>query len=172
MSESKFDENAGKDNSEVSSESTVFPEEIQTIIEDADIPQEKKYSIIKAFFQVTSIKQSSTFRGPIPPPEVLKGYNDIIENGAERILTMAEKQSTHRMQLENHAIREELKQSRLGQVFGFILGIVGFGLATFLALYGHETIAGIFGTTTIIGLVTVFVLGKKSQHNDLEEKQN
>ena len=83
---------------------------------------------------------------------------------------MAEKQSNHRMQLENYAVKEELKQSRLGQIFGFILGLVGFGLATTLAMFGHEAIAGIFGTTTILGLVTVFVLGKKAQHKDLSDK--
>ena len=118
-----------------------------------------------------SIRKASTFNGPIPPPELLQGYNEVVQNGADRIVTMAEKQSHHRMQLENHAIREELKQSRLGQVYGFILGIVGLGLATILAILDHEAIAGIFGTTTIIGLVTVFVLGKKSQRNDLEQKE-
>jgi hypothetical protein len=30
-----------------------------------------------------------------------------------------------------------------------------------LAVSGHEMIAEFFGTTTIVGLVTVFVLGKK-----------
>jgi len=95
----------------------------------------------------------------------------VVKDGALRIITMAEKQSDHRIQLENHAIKEELKQSRLGQFFGFILGLVGMGLATILALYGHETIAGIFGTTTIIGLVTVFVIGKKIQQKDLSGKK-
>ena len=75
------------------------------------------------------------------------------------------------MELESHAIQEELRQSGRGQVFGFILGIVGLALATALALSGHETIAGIFGTTTILGLVTVFVIGKKSQQKDLKEKE-
>ncbi|MDN4164742.1 DUF2335 domain-containing protein [Cytophagales bacterium LB-30] len=113
---------------------------------------------------------ASSFSGPIPPPELLKGYNEVVKDGAERILQMAEKQSNHRIQLENHAVREELKQSRLGQIFGFTLGLIGMLLASALAFYGHETIAGIFGTTTIIGLVTVFVIGKKSQQNELSEK--
>jgi len=70
------------------------------------------------------------------------------------------------MQLEDHAIREELEQSRRGQNFGFALGGVSLILATILALMGQETIAGIFGTTTIVGLVTVFVVGKKSQKKE------
>lgn len=79
---------------------------------------------------------------------------------------MTEKQSAHRMQFEDHAIREELKQSRRWQNFGFALGGLGFILATILALMGQETIAGIFGTTTIVGLVTVFVVGKRAQKKE------
>lgn len=105
-------------------------------------------------------------KGPLPPPEILKGYNQVVENGAERIVARAEKQSEHRMQLENHAIKEELKQSGRGQIFGFILGVLGLLLATLLAILGHELIAGIFGTTTIVGLVTVFVVGKKTQSKE------
>lgn len=148
----------------------IFPEEFKSIISDSEIPKEKKQTILKAILGV-SLHKSSAFSGPIPPPEILKGYGEAINNGAERIVTMAEKQSDHRIQLEDHAIREELKQSRLGQTFGFILGLVGMGLATTLAMFGHETIAGIFGTTTIIGLVTVFVLGKKSQQKNLSGKR-
>jgi uncharacterized membrane protein len=147
----------------------LIPEELKPILSDPEISKEKKQEIMRAFLSIT-IREASTFSGPIPPPELLKGYNEIITNGAERILIMAENQSTHRIQLENHAIRDELKQSKLGQIFGFILGLVGMGLATTLAILGHEAIAGIFGTTTIIGLVTVFVLGKKMQQKDLSEK--
>lgn len=150
-------------------EEILIPEEFKPILADPDIPKDKKDKIIRAVLGV-SIRKASSFSGPIPPPELLKGYNEVIKDGAERIVIMAEKQSSHRMQLEDHAIKEELKQSRLGQVFGFILGIVGLVLAAILAILDHEAIAGIFGTTTILGLVTVFVLGKKAQKKDLEDK--
>lgn len=146
----------------------VLPEELKSIIEDPEIPEIKKKKIIRALVGI-SVK-SSSFTGPIPPPQLLKGYNDVVRDGAGRIIALAEKQSAHRIFLEEQTIREEMKQSRLGQVFGFILGLVGMSLATILALYDHETIAGIFGTTTIIGLVTVFVLGKKGQQKELALK--
>jgi uncharacterized membrane protein len=119
--------------------------------------------------RIQVIKETS-FRGPIPHPEILKGYDGVVKDGAERIFAMAEKQSNHRMQLERRVIEEELKQSRLGQLFGFIIGMLGLGLAVLLAMFGHETVASIFGTTTIIGLVTVFVLGKRAQQKDIASK--
>lgn len=93
---------------------------------------------------------------------MLKGYSEVVNEGAERIVAMAEKQSNHRMNLEDHVIKEELKQSRLGQIFGFTLGLVGLILDAILAKLDHETIAGIFGTTTIEGLVSVFCIWKES----------
>ena len=47
---------------------------------------------------------SSSFSGPIPPPALLQKYNEIIPNGAERILAMAEKQSAHREYLEKRVV--------------------------------------------------------------------
>jgi len=76
-------------------------------------------------------------------------------------MTMAENQSAHRIEIEKIAVKEELRQSSLGQIFGFILGLVGIGAAVWLALEDHDTVAGIFGTTTICGLVAVFVIGRK-----------
>jgi uncharacterized membrane protein len=141
-----------------------IPEAFESILEDSEIPDSKKKILI-------ALIKSSSFEGPIPPPALLNGYNDVVKDGAERIFAMAEKQSNHRIQIEDQVIKEELKQSRLGQLFGFILGLVGMALATILALFGHETVAGIFGTTTIIGLVAVFVLGKKSLQKNNSDKE-
>lgn len=112
------------------------------------IPPEKQKEASKIITSI-SVKEASSFSGPLPPPSILSGYNDVIENGAERLMKMAEKQSTHRIDREKHVVREELKQSKTGQIFGFVLVIVGMGIALILALYGHDTLAGIFDTTTI-----------------------
>jgi len=142
------------------------PEQLKLILADAEIPENKKRTIIKLF--VGSVRES--FVGPIPPPKILKAYDQAVRDGSERIVAMAEKQLNHRIQLEDYAIKEELKQSRVGQIFGFVLGLVGLLSASILALLGHETTAGIFGTTTIVGLVTVFVLGGKSSPKDSPDK--
>ena len=138
------------------------PEQLE-IIEDLPADTQAKLSSIFT-------AKSSSFSGPIPPPEILKGYNDIIDGGANRILIMTEMQLSHRISLEKDVIKQQQKQSGRGQIFGFITAIIGILVAAVLALYGHETVAGIFGTTTIIGLVAVFVIGKKEQQKNLEGK--
>ncbi len=137
-----------------------LPKDIETILNDESIPREKREKILKS---ITTIAIRESFSGPLPPPRLLSEYNDVVDNGAERIMKMAENQSNHRISLEDHAIKEELRQSRYGQYFGFALGILGMGIAAWLAITGHDTVAGIFGTTTVVGLVTVFVVGNRSK---------
>lgn len=140
------------------------PEQLE-IIEDLPADTQAKLSSIFT-------AKSSSFSGPIPPPEILKGYNDIIDGGANRILIMTEMQLSHRISLEKDVIKQQQKQSGRGQIMGFILAFLCLGSATFLGFTGHDTLAGIIATTTILGLVAVFVLGKIRQEKDLSEKKN
>ncbi len=142
-----------------------LPKELEEFL--STLPDDKRSIIIGELRQI-SLQES--FRGPLPPPIILKGYNDIIDRGSERIVAMAEKQSDHRMKLEDHVIREQVRQSSRGQIFGFSLGILGLCLSTYLGINGHDVLAGTFATTTIIGLVSVFVLGKRTQGKNLAEK--
>ena len=90
-----------------------IPKELRPIIDDPGIPEEKRKQIAEVVLGIF-VGQETEFSGPIPPPELLKGYNKVVQNGAERIISMTEKQSQHRMHLENYAIKEELKQSVSG----------------------------------------------------------
>lgn len=143
-----------------------LPKELEEIIQY--VPEEKKEEVLR-YLTARTLISASSFSGPLPSPSILGDYNEILTNGAERIMKMAENQSSHRIDLEKHAIIEELRQSKNGQIFGFILAILGMLIAFVLAYLGHDTVAGIFGTTTIVGLVTVFVIGKRKQSKDFED---
>ncbi len=132
----------------------VIPEEAQQLLEN--LPENAQRAVLAI------IRQS--WQGPLPPPDVLREYNEIIPNGAERIFKMAENQSQHRLSLEKDVINKEQNQSSLGQIFGFIIA-VAFGAAAFtLAITGHEISGTIIGTVDLVALVSVFVLGKKLQN--------
>jgi uncharacterized membrane protein len=98
---------------------------------------EKKKTEVKALIRAISIK-SEPFKSPIPPPYILKGYNEIIPNGADRILTMAEKQSNHRMSMERAVINREQDQSGKGQNYGFIIALSFLIVSAVLIYTGHE----------------------------------
>ena len=53
--------------------------------------------------------EQAVFRGPVPPPEVLAGYEATLPGAADRILAMAERQSRHRQELETTVVAGESK---------------------------------------------------------------
>ncbi len=132
-----------------------------------NIPKKKKLEILQSL-SFTLIQEKS-HSGPLPDAETLIQYNTVIPDGADRIMKMAEKQQNHRMQIENTVIKSQSLQSKLGQIFGLIIGIVGISSGTYLASIGQTTVGGIIAGGTVVSLVSVFVLGKKAQRKSLEE---
>lgn len=140
-----------------------------------DLPLEKAKVLFNVFSSglITSFKYQEKYlqhQGPLPDPKTLKRYNDIIENGAERIMVMAEKQQVHRMGIEKRVINSETFQSLLGQIFAFVLAIV-------FAIFGYSLVikefveAGIaVFTVDIVGLASVFIIGKSKKDKDLKNK--
>lgn len=134
----------------------VFPEEIKEILDS--IPDAEKREKLELF-----VCRYRFFSGPLPPPEDLNRYDQIIKNGAERIMKRAERQSAHRMEIEKIAIKEQLKQSGKGQNFGFILAILFLIASIVLAMTGHETVASIIGGTTLVSITAVFVTDRRKE---------
>ena len=69
--------------------------------------------------------------GPLPPPDALAGFDKIIPNGAERILTMTEQEQAHRIASEKAALdanikntKESLTLAKSGQMAGAIVSIL------------------------------------------------
>jgi len=109
--------------------------------------------------------------GPLPRPDFLAKYNEIIPDGANRIMLMAERQQEHRFGLENKAMDSQLKQSSRGQIFGFIICLIGLSVSGYMAYLGYAIAGSILGGTGLIGLVSLFVVGKYKQRKNLEEKK-
>lgn len=139
------------------SEST---EPILKIIQNNKIPDKQKAVLIASYFS-----------GPIPPPDTLKEYDSVVENGAERIFRVFENQSAHRMDLEQFAVKHQIKQSGRGQIFGLIIALVCIALATLLALFGQTIVASVIGGTTVVSLAATFMIGRSSQKKELQQKK-
>jgi uncharacterized membrane protein len=103
---------------------------------------------------------------------MIKEYNEIVENEGERIVTHFEEQSTHRRDIEKMVIKSQVSESKRGQIFAFVIGIVGLGLAFASALMGYSKFAITLASVTIVGLVSAFIVGQQIQKKDLEEKNN
>ena len=152
------------------------PEEIQALEQELTafnpaifngISKNKKNEILQSL-SVTMI-QSRMHSGPLPDPDTLIKYDSVIPEGADRVMKMAEKQQEHRMKIESKVINSQSSQSKLGQIFGLIIGIVGIASGTYLASIGATYVGGIIAGGTVVSLVSVFVIGKRIQRKNFQE---
>ena len=98
---------------------------------------------------------------PLPHPEILEGYDYVIEGSAERILHMFENEQKHRHDWESRALRVHGESTILGQVLGFFIAVAVFGAAVVIGLYGDTNTAAfiwVFGLAIIVmaGLVWTY----------------
>ncbi|MBI2459266.1 MAG: DUF2335 domain-containing protein [Parcubacteria group bacterium] len=110
------------------------------------------------------------FAGPLPHPQLLKGYNDIVPGAAKIIIDMAEKQSSHRQELEKKVINSDINNSKLGLIFGFIIGIVGITAGAIIIAIGQIVAGSVISGATLVGLVGTFVYGSQNRKKERDEK--
>ena len=89
----------------------------------------------------------------------MKQYEEILPGSADRILKMAENQSEHRQSLEKQRLSFSNREIHLGQIVGFLIGIVAIVTGGYTALSGAPIPGGFIGTAGVVGLVSVFVIG-------------
>jgi uncharacterized membrane protein len=131
------------------------------------LPGDKKQALAVSI----ETHQFSMRASPLPDPSELAAYNQIIPNGADRILKMAEDQSAHRIDIEKTVIGSQQRQAFCGQAFGLIIGLSGLFSATYAAIHGQPWFGGIIGGTTLVSLVSVFLHTRYSQKRELGQKQ-
>ncbi len=116
------------------------------------------------------IQQQSTqlFAGPIPPPEILAKYDQLTPGLADRIVSMAERQSMHRQSLESANVAAEIahierrdSEAKRGQIFAFIIAITAIILGAVVVALNHPVTGGLLSALGLGGIVTAFIMGRK-----------
>lgn len=100
------------------------------------------------------------FSGPLPAPEILERYNVISPGAADRIIAMAEDNNRHFQSMDKMFMSATYQERAKGQLFGLIIGLASLATCAYGFSTGHAEEAAWLGGTTIIGLVSVFVVGR------------
>ncbi|EAA7556099.1 DUF2335 domain-containing protein [Salmonella enterica] len=96
------------------------------------------------------------FQGPVPPPAMLKEYNDVIPGLANRLIELTEKEQSHRHSIESYNV----KISKRGQIMSFFVVLIIIFAAILFGLNGNTVLAGILVGIDLAALVTAFIAGK------------
>lgn len=76
--------------------------------------------------------RTEQFKGPLPPPEILRQYNAIVPGAAKSIIDSFVNEGKHRRDQQDRQVtmcevwaREDIRLQKRGQIFGFILALTG-----------------------------------------------
>lgn len=109
--------------------------------------------------------------GPLPPPAALARYNEIIPNGAERIMVMAESQVEHRHEMESIYVRNQTMTERRGQMMAFALAALAIVLGAGLVFTDHSGEGFATIVTAIAALIGVNVFSRIQEAREAERRR-
>jgi uncharacterized membrane protein len=118
-------------------------------------------------FQITHVQVERRHLGPLPPPEQLRAYDEIIPGAAREIWDDYRARVRHReelerrdQQMEQQALTANITVTRRAQLFAFA-GAILFGMMAFvLVLTGHDAAGSVVFGTTIASLIGAFIAGR------------
>jgi len=112
------------------------------------------------------IREETFHSGPIPAPEMLAAYSKIIPNAPERIFAMAEKESSHRQDLEQKSLNANIKdrksarlEIKFAQFLAATICLTLIACGTLLALkIPSATWPGVFlSSTGLTGIIIAYL---------------
>jgi uncharacterized membrane protein len=95
--------------------------------------------------------------GPLPPPATLRAFNDIVENGAERVFKQFETESNHRRELERYLARRDAWDKRIAQCLAGGFAFTALAVAAYAVSVGAYATASIIGGGSIAMVVAAFL---------------
>ncbi len=97
------------------------------------------------------VEKREVFAGPLPHPAILNGYEQIEKGSADRIIKMAEQQSTHRQYIEKKIVDSNVTLEKIGIIFSLIVTLA-FITGGFFLIYSDKQWTGF---TTLAGILVV-----------------
>ncbi len=110
--------------------------------------------------------RASLYAGPIPPPEALAHYEDVLPGLADRIMAEAERQQAHRQALETSVVQHEARRSMAGLFVGGFVALAAIVVAGVLAAQGQQWFGIATALATIVSLAGVFVHGTQNRSRE------
>lgn len=102
------------------------------------------------------------FSGPLPHPQLLSQYDELVPNGAERIVELTEREARHRQTLEAR-----------GQLFAFVLAMISLvgGIGLIVIGASVEALVSLLAAIAALGGVFIYreVQSRKGERGDWEK---
>lgn len=125
-------------------------------------------NVLRAVYDIVQVE--ATWEGPLPPPNVLAGYEQVMPGAADRVFRLTEGQAAHRQALERRIVETHSLIERRGQLLAFVLMLAALVIGGLLISDGKDAvgIAVVFGT--LAGIGGTFVYSRRQQRAELQAR--
>lgn len=111
--------------------------------------------------RIGQIVISEYYSGPLPHPRHLSQYDQIIPNGADRVMNMAESSLAHNQSLHGQMVTGEIKDRSVGMWMGFASFVILVLCALIVMMKTGSTVgAGLFLAAAAVNVVGMFIKGR------------
>ena len=107
---------------------------------------------------------------PMPDHEGLRHLQVLYPRAAEVIFGQMVAQSNHRIEMEKAVTTTNNTLALRGQIIGALIGGIGLIGSVAAIMMGHDAAGATVATGCVLGLASIFVLGKNSQQKELAAK--
>lgn len=104
---------------------------------------------------------STTTDSPLLPIDQIERLHEILPDKVDWVFEQTNIESAARRKEMSRINTMVFIERIAGLIFALLIAVLGLGLATYLAMNNHEVPASIIGGSTLVGLVTAFVVGKR-----------
>jgi len=133
-------------------------------------PPEKASAPPQEILELVAKLSAARYRGPLPPPDILRGYEQLVPGSAKRIFDIFERQADHRMSLEKTVVGSDIQRSWAGLAAGTVITLAVIWLAAQLVASGNTVAAAVLAALDISSLAGVFVYGVRERRKERENK--
>ncbi len=132
--------------------------------------EKRKAAVNKREVAEVSLRmQHIRISSPIPPPEIMEGYNALMPDAMEKFFALAEKQSNHRQEIEKIEVINQNKRANIGLWAGWSISILFAVIGAFL-VYHDKNIAGFTSfICAIMPRIYSFIIARHNRKKQIEE---
>lgn len=110
--------------------------------------------------RVSSISARGTL--PLPPPQLLAEYQDVLPDLPQRLINWTETQSAHRRELEMLQAEGQEKRINRGQSGALAVSVIGLVIAGVVGVYGNGIAASFIALFAVGGPAAAVILASNS----------
>lgn len=107
---------------------------------------------------------------PLPPPRVMRQYEEVSPGLTERFVEEWARQANHRREMERRWLSASIGRAARGQTYAFLIALAGLGGGTYTISTGHSAAGFTVIGSALTPIIGAFLWSQFAQRKELKEK--